>query len=307
MPEHADSVAARAARTIGRVLGCSAAALLPVRDPLEQLRLGLQRSTQRLLAGTEQRERADLDAPGGYFPPDAVVRIVHADASMLIGGLRALLLQTLHPLVIAGVAEHSDYRDDPLGRLHRTGNYVGVTTFGQAEEAERMIRMIRKIHIRVQGIAPDGRPYSATDPHLLRWVHITEVDSFLRAFRTYGATKITPRQADQYVAEMARVAVALGATDVPTSVAELDECLVSYRPELRVSAQTTETVGFLVNPPIPFPAKAAYPVIAGAAVTLLPGYARRYLKLPVLPLAEPLLVRPAATVLVRTLGWAMEP
>ncbi len=276
-------------------------------SPLEPVRLAVQRSVHRLLAGTDQPERADLDASGGYFPRDAVVRIVHADASMLIGGLRALLLQTLHPLATAGVSEHSDYRGDPLGRLHRTSNYVGVTTFGQAAEAERMIRMIRKIHTRVHGIAPDGRPYSATDPHLLRWVHVTEVDSFLRAFQAFGATTLTPQQADRYIAEMSRVAIALGATDVPTSVAESDACLASFRPELRVNAQTTETVRFLVNPPIPFPAKAAYPILAGAAVTLLPGYARRFLKLPVPPLAEPLVVRPAATALIRTLGWAMRP
>ena len=110
---------------------------------------------------------------------------------MFVGGLRALLLQSLHPLAMAGVAEHSDYRGDPWGRLQRTSTFLAVTTFGTAADAQRAVDKVRGIHRRVHGIAPDGRPYRADDPHLLEWVHIAEVDSFLLAHRLYGASRST--------------------------------------------------------------------------------------------------------------------
>src|ERR1700756_5503897 len=118
------------------------------------------------------------ETPGPrWFGEDRPIRRVHADASMFVGGLRALLLQSLHPLAMAGVAQHSDYRGDPWGRLARTSTFLAVTTYGPAADAQRAVDRIRGIHRRVHGIARDGRPYSAADPHLLEWVHIAEVDS----------------------------------------------------------------------------------------------------------------------------------
>ncbi|MCP3989662.1 MAG: DUF2236 domain-containing protein, partial [Actinomycetia bacterium] len=131
---------------------------------------------------------ADLathDDPG-LFGPGSVAWRVHAESSMLIGGLRALLLQTLHPLALAGVADHSVYRQDPWGRLHRTARFIGATTYGNTATAEQIITRIRAIHAQVTGVAPDGTPYEANDPHLLLWVHITEIDSFLRAYDRYA-------------------------------------------------------------------------------------------------------------------------
>jgi uncharacterized protein (DUF2236 family) len=130
-----------------------------------------------------------------------------------VGGLRALLLQSLHPLAMAGVADHSDYRGDPWGRLQRTSTFLAVTTFGPAADAQRAVDRVRGIHQRVHGIAPDGRPYHASDPHLLEWVHVAEVDSFLLAHRLYGAHPLDQSGRDGYLADTARVARALGVVD----------------------------------------------------------------------------------------------
>ncbi|MBK5286954.1 MAG: DUF2236 domain-containing protein, partial [Acidimicrobiia bacterium] len=135
-------------------------------------------------SGTELEFATATDP--GLFGPDSVTWRIHADRSMLIGGLRALLLQVLHPLAMAGVAQHSTYRRDPLGRLARTGRFVAATTYGTTAEAERAITMVTDVHQRVRGVAADGRPYSASDPALLAWVHNVEVDSFLSAYRRYG-------------------------------------------------------------------------------------------------------------------------
>ncbi|HET8987632.1 MAG TPA: oxygenase MpaB family protein, partial [Humibacillus sp.] len=116
---------------------------------------------------------------------------VHADASMFPAGVASLLLQSLHPLAMAGVAGHSGYKSDPWGRLQRTSHYLATTTFGTIEHAEESIAMVRSIHERVRGRDPQGREYRASDPHLLRWVHLAEIDSFLRAHQTFGAEPLT--------------------------------------------------------------------------------------------------------------------
>src|SRR3954449_2416819 len=125
--------------------------------------------------GPEHRQRIH-DAPGSrWFADDRPIRIVHADSSMFVGGLRALLLQSLHPLAMAGVAGHSGYRGDPWGRLQRTSHFLATTTFGTIDDAEQAIAHVRDIHLRVRGRAEDGRAYAASDPHLLDWVHLAEV------------------------------------------------------------------------------------------------------------------------------------
>ncbi len=241
----------------------------------------------------------------GLYGPDSVVWRVHGDSAMLIGGLRSLLLQTLHPLAMAGVAEHSDYKHDPWGRLNRTGRFVGATTFGSTATAEKAIAVVRRVHERVTGTAPDGRPYAANDPHLLLWVHVTEVDSFLRAFDRYGVGRLRDAERDQYVAEMAEVARRLGSETPPETVAELDACIGDFRSECKAGPQARETLRFLLFPPVPLIVRGPYGVLSAGAVTLLPPWARRELRLPVLPLVDPLAVRPAAAVLTRAIGWLM--
>ena len=243
----------------------------------------------------------------GLFGPHSAAWQVHADTAMFVGALRALLLQTMHPLTMAGVADHSAYKTDPAGRLQRTAGFVAVTTYGTTAEAKAAIARVKKVHAKVTGTAPDGRPYRANDPHLLGWVHVTEVDSFLLAYQRYAPTPLEPARADAYVAEMAGLARRLGVVDPPRTRAELAAAIEAYRPELAVGSQAREAVRFLLFPPFPLAARPAYGVISTAAVSLLPGWAQRMLWLPVAPGAEPLLVRPAATALLRVLGWALAP
>jgi uncharacterized protein (DUF2236 family) len=243
-----------------------------------------------------------------WFPEDAVIRRVHADPSMFIGGLRALLLQSLHPLAMAGVAEHSDYRHDPWGRLQRTADFLAATTYGPAPVAERAVATVRRVHERVVGVADDGRPYSANDPHLLRWVHLAEVDSFLAAHDRYGAARLTSDERDAYVRDMAVIARALGVPAPPTTVRRLADQLRGYRHELRSSRAARDAARYLVlSPPLPLAARPAYGLIAGAAVALLPRSARLPLRLPYLPVAEAVAVRPAGELVTRTLRWALSP
>lgn len=254
--------------------------------------------------GLKPHEMASVDDLGLYGPESVVWRI-HGDSAMLIGGLRSLMLQTLHPLAMAGVAEHSDYKSDPWGRLNRTGRFVGATTYGNTETAERAIKVVHNVHKRVKGIAPDGRKYEANDPHLLLWVHVTEVDSFLRAFERYGTGRLRDAEKDQYVAEMAEVARRLGSETPPETKAELDACIEDFRAECHAGSQARDTMRFLMFPPVPLVLRGPYGILTAAAITLLPGWARRELRLPVLPLSDPLAVRPAATVLTRAIGWLM--
>jgi uncharacterized protein (DUF2236 family) len=295
--------------TIARkiVLMSARPAPLSVARPVDAVRTRLAGSIRQLVAGDPsppQRPPADVE---GLLPAEAVARRVHADPSMFVGGLRALFLQTLHPLAMAGVADHSDYRSDPWGRLRRTGRFVGVTTFGPRDDALEAIARVRRIHDRVVGIAPDGRSYAATDPHLLAWVHVTEVDSFLVAYQRYGATRLTVEEADRYVDEMAVVARLLGAEPVPRDVAANRSWLAARKPELRVGRQARDAVAFLLAPPVALAARPAYSLVSAAAIGLLPPWARRKLWLPSPPLVDPLVVRPAMRTVLAGLGWALDP
>ena len=256
--------------------------------------------------GSQQRQR--LRGAGGVrrFAPDSPIARVHGDAAMFIGGLSALLLQSLHPLAMAGVAEHSDYRGDPWGRLARTSHFLAATTFGSTSQSKAAVAAVRAVHRRVVGTAPDGRAYSASDPHLLSWVHLAEVDSFLRAYQRYGSNQLTAAECDEYVAQAGEIAVALGAHDVPDSVAGIATRLEAFRPELAGTPAARSAARYLVvTPPLPLPLRPAYLPIAGAAVALLPRWARRPLRLPWLPLTEATVARLGGEVITRTIRWAL--
>ena len=227
---------------------------------------------------------------------------------MFVGGITALLLQSLHPLAMAAVAGHSGYRGDPWGRLQRTSYFLAVTTFGAASDARAAIARVRTIHQRITGTAPDGRPYAASDPHLLTWVHIAEADSFLRAHTRFGAHPLDQAGRDGYVADLARIGAELGVPDPPRTEAELTARIASYRSELAGTAQAREAARFLLlTPPLPAIARPPYAVLAAAAVSLLPGWARRPLRLPRLPVTEAALVRPAGHAMVHAIRWAIAP
>ena len=256
--------------------------------------------------GPRRRDRIHGAEGPRWFEEGAAIRQVHGDASMFTGGIRALLLQSLHPLAMAGVMDHSGFEGDPWGRLQRTSYFLAVTTFGTAADAEQMVAAIRTVHERVVGTAPDGRAYAASDPHLLRWVHVAEIDSFLAAHQRYGAAPLDQEGRDRYVAETARVAEALGVPDPPRSEADLRAQLAAYRPELASTPAARKTARFLLlHPPLPLLARAPYGVLAASAVALMPLWARRQLRLPHLPVTERVLVRTSGAAMTRTIRWAM--
>jgi uncharacterized protein (DUF2236 family) len=263
------------------ITDASVRAALTVAGPL---RRPLARTLRAKVAGAEAADRAqEIWGTAGtrWFDRDDPIWRVHADASMFVGGIRALLLQSLHPLAMAGVAGHSGYRSDPWGRLQRTSHFLASTTFGTVEHAERAIAQVRQIHLRVRGRTEDGRPYAASDPHLLDWVHLAEVDSFLRAYQLFGPAPLSAADADEYVRQSGLVAARLGATTPPVTVAELDRRLEAFRPELEATAASRGAARFLLlDPPLPLAARPGYGLLAAGAVASLPGWARRSLRLP---------------------------
>jgi uncharacterized protein (DUF2236 family) len=278
-------------------------------DRVVALRARLGADLFQKVAGDEGPDRRARihDAPGPrWFAEDRPIRRVHADASMFVGGLRALLLQSLHPLAMAGVAGHSGYRGDPWGRLARTSYFLAATTFGPDAEARATIDRITGVHARVRGRAPDGREYSAGDPHLLEWVHIAEVDSFLRAHQRYGRDPLDQAGRDGYVADTARVARELGVLDPPETEAALAERIAAFRPELGGSPQARSTARYLLfSPPLAVAARAPYALLAASAVELLPRWARAPLGLPYVPVVEQTLVRGGGRALTWGLRWVM--
>lgn len=217
----------------------------------------------------------------GLFGPDSVSWRVHGDfTTMLVGGISALLLQALHPLALAGVWDHSNFREDLLGRLRRTGQFIAGTTFGSRADAERLIERVRMLHQTVTGYAPDGRPYAASDPELLTWVHVAEVSSFLNAHLRYLNPALPGAEQDRYYTEVARIAEALGARDVPCSRRDVDDYFRARLPELQCNDRTREVMRILFTAPAP--SRLAAPVgtlMMRAGVDLLPEWAREQLGL----------------------------
>ncbi|MDH4555542.1 DUF2236 domain-containing protein [Pseudomonas sp. BN417] len=217
----------------------------------------------------------------GLFGPDSVTWRVHGDfTSMMIGGISALLLQMLHPLALAGVWDHSNFRTDMLGRLRRTGQFISGTTFGTRKDADWLIDKVRNIHLQVVGTAPDGRPYAASDPDLLTWIHVAEVSSFLKAHLRYLNPDLSGEDQDRYYAEIALVAERLGARDVPKSRREVAEYLEAMRPQLLCDERSLEVVRILFGAPAPsVPAKPFGLLMTQAGIDLLPDWASAMLGL----------------------------
>jgi uncharacterized protein (DUF2236 family) len=282
-----------------------------VAPALESARSWLGDQIRSRVVGAEPDAKAEaiFNAPGPrWFAEDRPIHRIHSDASMFIGGLRALLLQSLHPLAMAGVAQHSDFRADPWGRLQRTADFLATTTFGPADAADQAIAIVHRVHKRVVGTASDGRPYAANDPHLLHWVHLAELDSFLASYRRYGAAPLTDSDADAYVEDSALVARKLGVIEPPTSVAELREHLRAFRPEMASSREARDAARFLlIEPPLPLAARPAYLSLAGAAVALMPAWTRWPLRLPFLPITERFVARPVGSAVTGLIRWSLPP
>jgi uncharacterized protein (DUF2236 family) len=245
----------------------------------------------------------------GLFGPDSVTWRVQSDPIMWVAGLRALLLQAVHPAAMAGVLDHSDFRADPWGRLSRTANYVGTVAFGSSDEVDEIGRRVRGVHAKVRGIdGRTGRTYSARDPHLLLWVHCCEVESFLTTFQR-GGGRLTSAEVDAYYAEQTRSAAVVGLDpdQVPSSAAEMTTYFRRMRPELHADERTWRAARYVLVPPMPAwvqlatPARPAWFAGAGLSGALLPRWARRLYRLPGLPVTDV-----AATVGLRAVRAAMQ-
>jgi uncharacterized protein (DUF2236 family) len=297
---------------------------LGVPDPLPAIRRALREQVERTLGSGHRRDelaearwRRTFEEPvgdPGLFGPGSVTWQVHGDLpAMLVGGVAALLLQTLHPLAMAGVVDHSAYRTDPLGRLRRTAEFVGATTFGSTPAAERAIAQVRAVHRRVTGVAPDGRPYDARDPALVTWVHAAETWCFLRAYQRYGPAPLPDALADRYLVEMAEVARRLGAREVPESLAGLRAYFAAVRPELVGGAQARSGAAFIISvggqslPAPPLLVGLLQAVLVQAAMDLLPRWAVAELGLRQPLLGERLALRVTADALLGTLRVALGP
>lgn len=274
-PAAADEVAREASQTprgLPRRLLCSA------RKPLER---GLRTAVIRTLRRSDSVGVDFGQPPGdpGLFGPDSVTWRIHSDfPAMMAGGVCALMLQALHPLALAGVWEHSNFREDLLGRLRRTTAFVAITSFAARADAERMIARVDALHARVRGQLADGRRYSARDSDLLVWVHCTEMWSFLQAYRQYGALEVPISIADRYFDETRRLAEALGAREVPRSVAEVEAYFAAQQAQLDVGARTQAVLAALQQIEIPLPlAGVTRHLFIGAGAVLLPAWAQALL------------------------------
>lgn len=276
---------------------------------LQRPRATLAKAVRNRVAGSnfEEAHAAIWHTPGErWFTAEDAIWRVHADTSMFVGGIRALLLQSMHPVAMLGVSEHSGFRSDPWGRLQRTSTYLATTTYGAAPDAERSIRIVRAIHKRVTGVTAEGQPYRADDPHLLLWVHLAEIDSFLRCYQAFGRGQLTVPEMDQYVQQTGMVAARLGVIDPPQTKREMDLAIEAFRPELASSQQAEEAADLLLrNPPLPAAAKIGYAALAAGAVSLLPPWIRTELRLPTVPVADRLIARPLARSAVAAIRWAL--
>ncbi len=271
------------------------------------LRIAAGASVHRVFsAPPETLEAIGRDGDSGLFGPGSVAWKVHAHPAALVGGIRSLIVQTLHPLAIAGVVEHSDYRLDPIGRLQRTVAYVAATTFGSSDQAREAVAAVRRVHEHVKGVAPDGRPYAANDPDLLAWVHHVEVESFLMAYQSCGPG-LSARDADRYVEEMAGLGELIGARS-PLTTAHSLHAWVLHHPHVHATPEARSAVRFLAGLPLPLSARPAYAVLFGAAASLVPW--RRRLELGLVlpgPAGGKLVCEPAARALCSVMGWVIGP
>ncbi len=242
-----------------------------------------------------------LDHQGdpGMFGPDSATWRVMGDISAMVGGIRALLIQTAHPEVVAGVHDHSAYRDDPLGRLSRTTSYVTATAYGAMPEVDAALAAVRRAHVPVEGVSERGTSYSANGPAQASWVHNVLTDSFLTAYQTYAPDPLDPADADRFVLEQTTLGARLRADDLPETQAALTAWIVDH-PHIAPSEAMADTIEFLRDPPLPRTARIGYKALFGAAVATIPP---RLVDITGVSASRPSIA--AGRSLIATLRWAM--
>ncbi len=252
-------------------------------------------------------ERPVLRRADALFPPDSVAWRVNGDVvTMMIGGVSGLLLQMLHPAVLAGVWDHSDFRADMHGRLRRTAKFIAITTYDHAEAGRAAIDKVNRIHAKLKGVLPDGAPYRVSDPSLLAWVHVTETISFLDAWIRYAEPAMPMAEQDAYFAEMARIGEALHADPLPRARAEAEALIQSYRPQLRADARTHEVAALVMRQTVGMPVvDMAAGMIMQAGMDVLPPWARAMHATHPGGLPSPLM-RACALNTARLIRWAFD-
>lgn len=258
-----DGAAAAAARgfgTVGNILS------------LGLIRRAREAQLRRMHMGPREMDASDPP----WCPPDSASWRIHGDSAFAVGGVLALWTQALHPLALAGVMEHSDFREHPIRRALRTGHFVYTTTFAPGSEAERACALVRHIHKRVAGVAPDGRSYAASDPDLVDWIHCALLVCIARVWLLYG-DRPDPSLLDSYVAEQVRVPLELGDPSPPRSWSELVDHLNEHRRVLAVNEQTRWIGSWLASPELPGTMRVALPayrVLHALSLAAAPAWVR---------------------------------
>jgi len=274
-------------------------------SPAALARRALIRNVRAVFNDQSRGEKPVVRSPQSMFGPGSVIWRVHGDVvTMMVGGMSALLLQMLHPAVLGGVWDHSNFREDMLGRLRRTARFISLTTYASREDAEAAMARVRTVHAQVSGTLPDGTNYSADDPQLLAWVHVSEALSFLNARIRYAEPGMPHVDQDRYFEEMSGIALALGADPVPRSRAAAEQLVERMRPQLLCDARTREIAAIVLKQrPDNLAMAAAQRVIGQAAVDLLPDWAREMHGLRSTFVTRPF-VRTSTLAMAKTLRWA---
>jgi uncharacterized protein (DUF2236 family) len=244
-----------------------------------------------------------------YMDPSSIARLVHGDLGpMLVGGIASLLLEMLHPRAMAGVADHSRFKNDPFGRMLQTANFIGFTTYGSRNTALAAIERVRAVHEAVTGFDDLGNPYAADDPDLLLWIHCAEISMFLEGFLRYGHDQLRSGEKDAYVNDMAPLARDLQANSPPTSHDELWTALNEFRPALRLSPAGIDARDWLLHHVVSSRLqRPVFWIISRASLDLLPEWAQEMLGLKQPELRSRLVIRPLTKIFVRLVRVVVPP
>ncbi len=275
-------------------------------DPVETLRVKLVEQVRSVFNDTSSGQQPVPPSDDALFAKDTPIRMVHADlVGMMVGGIRGLLLQMLHPEALQGVLDHSNFREDMHGRLRRTARFIAVTTFGHRDEATKAIERVNRIHAKVSGTLPDGSHYSATNPRTLAWVHVTEATSFLAGYKRHVRPDMPNHEQDEYFRQFALVARALGADPVPETQTEAEALFRELRSDLRTSPEAREVAQLVLTQRPPGTPPGLQSILGAEAVAILPSFARSMLGLTRPGLAT-IPARAATWGVGKTLRWAFK-
>jgi uncharacterized protein (DUF2236 family) len=254
-------------------------------------------------AGSGQLSYLEPKGDPGFYGPDSMAWRVHANpVALAIGGVAAVILELAEPRVRTGVWEHSSFRSDPLSRMKRTGEAAMITTYGSTAMAHARVDKVTRMHQRVSGATPEGQAYSALEPELMTWVHVTAGYGFLNAYLRYVDPGLRLTDQDRYYAEGAKLGRAFGAVDPPASVAEVETCFQAMRPKLRAHPIIGEFLHIVANTsPLGPAGRPVQTLLAEASIDLLPTWVRDIAQLPSRPLARAV-VRPIMKGLARAAG-----